>query len=267
MSKPILFDSHCHLNHRDLLSDLDGVLYRARDAGVVEMVIVGYDIPSSREAVRLAHDHQGLWAAVGVHPHDAKTYDDEADREIRRLARDSRVVAIGEIGLDFYRDLSPRPIQRDVFERQLAIAETLEMPVILHHRDATEESYDTLARMTDSLVGCIVHCFNDSPGWARKWLDLEFVLGIGGPLTYPKNEGLRHIIATAPRDKVILETDCPYLTPHPHRGKRNEPAYLALVADEVARLWEITTDEVAQITTGNARIAFGTSDQRPETRD
>jgi TatD DNase family protein len=253
----MMFDTHCHLNHPDLAPDLVRVIARAHDVGVREMLVVGYDLPSSREAVRLANEIDGVWAAVGFHPHDAKLYDNAAEAEIRGLAQEPRVVAIGEIGLDFYRDLSPREVQARVFERQLALAQEVGKPVVLHHRDSREEAYRILAGVADGMAGCIVHCFNDSAEWVHRWLDLGFVIGIAGPVTYKRNDRLRELVAGLPRDRILIETDCPYLAPHPYRGKRNEPAYLTLVAEEVARCWSSNVEAVAHATTATAHRILG----------
>jgi TatD DNase family protein len=227
-----MIDSHVHLNHADFGGDLDHVMARAKEAGITKMVNIGFDLGSSRETVSLAKRHADVFGAVGVHPHDAATYDDEVEQEIERLVDNEKVIAVGEIGLDYYRDLSPRETQRDVFRRQLALARRKNMPVIIHCRDAFDDVIHVLSEEGERYRG-IFHAFTGDHDMAGRVLDLGFHIGIGGVVTF-KNSGLAGVVAELPPDSFVLETDCPYLTPAPFRGKRNEPAYLVHVLEKIA---------------------------------
>ncbi len=250
-----LIDTHAHLDASDYTSDRAAVIARAYGAGI-GIITVGADLPSSREALDLARRHRGIWAAVGVHPHEAKALDRRALDELERLARQG-AVAIGEIGLDYYRDLSPRSAQRQAFVDQLELARGLDRPVILHNRESTK---DLLAILRKHLPRRgVVHSFLGDRALADRFIALGLHLGIGGPLTFDKNEPLREAVSTLPLERIVVETDCPYLTPVPHRGKRNEPAYVRYVAQEIARLRDMPFAEVAAATTHNARTLFSLS--------
>jgi len=250
-----MIDSHVHLNHPDFGEDVDEVIDRAQMAGVTAMVNIGFDLNSSRETVELTRRHSFLYGAVGVHPHDAKTYSDDVERELGRLLDDAKIVAMGEIGLDFYRDLTPRDTQREVFQRQIALARQKDMPVIIHCRDAFEDVIETLREQGDSYRG-IFHAFTGDEPMARQVLELGFHIGIGGVVTFKKSN-LADVVAGLPDDAFVLETDCPYLTPAPFRGKRNEPAYLVHVVDKIAEVTGKTVDELGQRTDKNFANALG----------
>jgi TatD DNase family protein len=220
------------------------------------ILAMGSSLRSSREAVRLANRYRNIWAAVGVHPHDARTVDAATLTALRTMAQDQLVVGIGEIGLDYYRDLSPRPKQRHAFEQQLALATELGLPVCLHNRESTDDMLAILKHAGCPVCG-VVHSFLGDGGLAEDFLALGLYLGIGGPLTYPKNAILREAIRHVPLDRIVIETDCPYLTPVPYRGKRNEPTYVTYVAEEIARLKEVSSEQVAEVTTYNAMRLFG----------
>ncbi len=250
-SQAVLVDTHVHYNDPGFAHDLETVRERARQAGVAAAVCVGYDVPSSRRAVMLAGQYPDVYAAVGVHPHDAAGMTPRAWEGLRLLAGSDRVVALGEIGLDFYRDLSPRDLQRQVFWQQLQMAHELQIPVVIHDRDAHAETMATLKEFP-GLSGVVVHCFSGDRRMAEECLGRGYYLGIDGPLTYPKNRDLAEIARAVPLDRLLLETDCPYLSPQPWRGKRNEPAYLQAVAERLAELRGLTKAEVASATTANA---------------
>ena len=250
-----LVDTHAHLDDRRYDPDRDAVIARAA-AESIAIVTVGADLSSSEAAVRLARENPLVWCSVGVHPHDSKTLDRAGLTRLQELAAEYRVVAIGEIGLDYYRDLSPRDVQRRVFVEQLALAQDRNLPIILHNRDATDDVLKILDEVRLPRGGA-VHSFLGDERLARRFLKLGLHLGIGGPITYPANDALRQAVAAVPLDRLVLETDCPYLTPVPHRGKRNEPAYVSLVAEEVARVRGIPVDEVARQTAANASALFG----------
>jgi len=250
-----LIDAHAHLDDRTFDKDRAAMIADlfAADIGVIT---VGADLASSREAVRLAERHRGIWATIGVHPHDAKTVTPSVLRELEDLAKSPRVVAIGEIGLDYYRDLSPRDVQRRAFAEQLELAKRLELPVVVHNRQSTDDLVAILRKAGRTHAG-VVHSFLGDLVLAETFLGLGLHLGVGGPLTYPANAALRDAVRRVPLERIVLETDCPYLTPVPHRGKRNEPAYIELVAAEIARLRGISIDDVASQTTVNALALFG----------
>lgn len=256
----MLIDTHAHLDFPHFDADREAVLERAEAAGVTAILNVGADLESSRRAVALAEKHDRIYAAVGVHPHDAQKLDGAALAELRALARHPKVVAIGEIGLDFYRDLSPRDVQRRAFQAQLAWAARLGKPVIIHDREAHDEVLAILADWVaeDPEHRCgVFHCFSGDLAMARQVVALGFYLGVDGPVTYHNARKLPEIVTWLPLDRLLVETDCPYLTPHPHRGRRNEPAYVRLVAERIAELREMPVEKLAEATTTNARRLFG----------
>ena len=242
-----LIDSHAHLDDGRFDKDRAAIIARCFEEGI-GVVTIGADLASSREAVRLAGRHQSIWATVGVHPHDAKTVSPDVLTEIETLAADA--VAIGEIGLDYYRDLSPHDVQRRVFAEQLDLAERVGLPVVLHNRESTDDLLAILREAGDAHNG-IVHSFLGDIALAETFLNMGFHLGIGGPLTFPKNHILRDAVRAIPLDRIVLETDCPYLTPVPYRGRRNEPAYTRYVAEAVAELKGMSVDEVARAAVQN----------------
>jgi TatD DNase family protein len=239
-----MIDSHCHLDFPQFDDDQEEVLARAIKAGVTAIIDPGTDLESSRRAVALAEQYQAVYAAVGVHPHDASTLNQEVLAELRELASHPKVVAIGEIGLDYYRDLSPRVQQRAAFNAQLALAADLDRPVIIHQR---QSAADVMAALRDwgagGHPGCVLHAFSGDEAMAGEAVALSFFIGVGGPLTFPQRGGtgknarrLPEIVAELPLRCLVVETDAPFLTPHPYRGKRNEPAYVVLVAERLAQL-------------------------------
>jgi TatD DNase family protein len=244
-----MIDTHVHLNHTDYAKDREAVVSRAREAGVTGMVNIGFDIESSRETVALAEKYSVMYGAVGVHPHDAKTYSDEVETELAAMLEKPDIVAVGEIGLDFYRDLSPRDVQKTVFKRQLDLAARTGAPVIIHCRDAFKDVLGILAEKGEKYDG-IFHAFSGDTAMAKDVLSLGFHIGIGGVVTY-KNSNLRDVVSELPPGAVVLETDCPYLTPVPFRGKRNEPAYLSFVVEAVAEATGQQIDTVVDVTSEN----------------
>jgi TatD DNase family protein len=256
--KPVLIDSHAHIYYRDYAGDFDDMLKRADDAGVSAILVVGTDIESSRESVELAEKYPQLYAAVGIHPHDAARVTDACYDIIRTLAVSShKVVAIGEIGLDFYRDRSPRDVQELVFRRFLQVAADLQKPVIIHDRDAHDRVMAILRE--EQVRRGVLHCFSGDAAMASDVAALGFHISIPGTITYPGNQNLRDVVRTVSIDRILVETDCPYLTPVPHRGGRNEPAYVRLAAEKLAEVKGLTLEDVARITTKNARDLFGIS--------
>ncbi len=252
----MLVDTHVHLNHVDL-SDWATILARAEEAGVGAFIVVGYDEKSSHLAQILSGNDERIWATVGIHPHEAATWNDDLAERLTSLATLDRVIAVGEIGLDFYRDLSPRPAQFRAFEEQLDLATCLGLPIVIHCRDAYPETLDVLEAQNDLAAPVILHCFQGTMAdaeraWARGWF-----LGIGGAVTFKNQETLRAVVRAAPPGSLLLETDAPYLSPVPLRGKYpNEPARVAYVAGKVAELRNASVAEIAALTTANAGRAF-----------
>ncbi len=249
---PDIFDTHAHLNDRRMKDDVDGVLSRARASGVTRVICSGYDIESSRLAVEIAERHDNVWATVGVHPHDAQTLTDSMLAEITELAARPKVVAIGEIGLDYHYDRSPREIQAEALRRQLKLAQTLGMPVVIHERESGDDAYNIIAENLPK-AGGVFHCFSGDTAHAARVMGLGFYLGISGTVTFKNAQALREVVETAPIERLLIETDCPYLTPEPFRGRRqNEPELVRLVAQKVAEIRGTEPDEVARATTENA---------------
>lgn len=229
-----LVDTHAHL---DLLEeDVSDALRRAREAGVTGVVTVGISLPSSRRALEMAHAQPGVRAVIGVHPHDAKDLNRDALRELRRLAADPAVVGIGETGLDFYRNLSPRPDQERAFREQLELALELDLPVVVHDREAHAETLAILEEYAPFEGRLVMHCFSGDLGMAREVLDMGGYISVAGPVTFHNTRRLQDIVRQIPMERLLIETDCPFLSPHPFRGKPNTPARLVLIAEKVAEL-------------------------------
>jgi TatD DNase family protein len=256
MQPPLYFETHCHLNNRQFDPDRNEVIRRARQAGVRELAEIGYDLPSSRAASDLAEAEEDIYAVVGVHPHDADSWSSEVEAEIRDLAARPRTIAIGEIGLDFYRDLSPREDQHRAFQRQMELAGELDMPVVIHTRDSMPEALAVLEPYARAGLRGVLHCWSGTVEEAARAREMGFLLGIGGVVTYKNAGDLPEVVARSPLSTLLLETDCPYLSPVPHRGKRNEPAYVPLVAERVAALKGIPVEEVAAVTREAGRSLF-----------
>lgn len=255
-----LFDTHAHLHFPDLAADLEAVLDRARGAGVSAIVTVGTDRDTNPAAVQLAEKLPGVYAAVGIHPHDAAEARDADFDAIRALAdRSTKVVALGEMGLDFFRNLSPRDVQARVFRRQLALARELGKPVIVHCRDAHEETLAVLAEERVGEVGGVMHCFSADVPVAKRCLDLGLLISLAGPVTYKNARALPEVARLVPEDRLVVETDCPYLPPEPHRGRRNEPAYVRLTAARIAELRGVDPEALASAMTRNAARLFRVS--------
>ena len=264
-----LVETHAHLDNPRFDQDREEVVARAIERGVVQMVTVGTDLVSSRAAVGLAEQHPGVYATVGIHPHASAGLSDDALDELATLASHPRVVAIGEIGLDYYHDYASREAQHAAFERQLALSADVGKPVVVHIRDrgGSNRAYDkTLAYLADWVRarvaedGClpgVLHCFSGDLHAAQRGLELGFYLGVDGPVTYPSAISLRALLAQVPLEHLLLETDCPYLAPQAHRGRRNEPAFLPHIARQVAEVYGLPVSRVAERTAASARRLFG----------
>jgi TatD DNase family protein len=257
-------DSHCHIDGPEYDTDREAVIARAREAGVATMLNVGTGDPDSgafERAVTLSENHEGIYSAIGVHPHDAKLFGASAERRLIDLARQSaRVIAWGEIGLDYHYDHSPRDVQREVFRRQLQIARTLELPVVVHSREADDDTIAILREELSSYVRAgVLHCFGGSLEMAQHAIDLGFYVSFAGNLTFRKADDLRDVARALPLDRLLVETDCPYLTPVPFRGKRNEPARVVETAKCLSELKGVAAEEVGRITSQNFAGLFLTN--------
>ena len=250
-----MIDSHCHLNLEHFEDDRDITVARAVSDGVTAFMNIGYDRSSIRQTLELLEQYPFMFAAAGVHPHDAASYTPELDAEVRAALEHPRVVAVGEIGLDFYRDIAPRETQTDVFRKMIALSREKHKPIVIHCRDAFNEVIQTLIDEGGTYHG-IFHAFSAGDAEARSVFQLGFHIGIGGVITY-KNARLADTVAMLPIEKLVIETDSPYLTPHPWRGKRNEPAFVAHVVRTIARVKNMTVAEVDRITTQNYLDAMG----------
>jgi TatD DNase family protein len=248
----MLVDSHCHLAYPDFDADRDAVMARAEAAGVTRCVAIGTDVAASRRAVELAESDPRVFATVGIHPNDCEGFSDWGALE--ELARRPRVVGLGETGLDWYRTTASRAAQREAFERTMETAKAAGKPVVIHCREAYDDTLDMIAA---SRPAGVMHCFAGDEAQARRSLDMGFYISFAGPVTYRKNDALRQIARFVPRDRVLVETDAPFLPPEPHRGKRNEPSYARLTAERVAASMGIPFDEFARLESENATRLFG----------
>jgi len=256
-SLPPLIDTHAHLDSGQYAADREAVIARAAAAGISHILTVGCDLASSQASVALAAAHQQLYAAVGIHPHDARLATDAGLAELRRLCAEPKVVAVGEIGLDFYRDRAPRQAQREAFRRQIALARDIGLPIIVHDREAHQEVLQILREEEAGQVGGVLHCFSGDIAMARACIELGFYISFPGTITYPKNEAARDVVRAIPVDHMLVETDAPYLAPQAWRGKRNEPAFVRHTAEAIAAIKGLSTEDVARITTLNAFNLFG----------
>jgi TatD DNase family protein len=258
----MLVDTHCHLDFPQFSADREATLERARAAGIELIVNPAADMESSRRAVALAERYPDVYAAVGIHPHDATSLDGATLAELRALARHPKVVAIGEIGLDYYRDLSPRPAQEVAFRRQLELAAELGKPVIIHDRDAHEDVVRILDEWSEARGSTaeqpagVLHAFSGDRALAEAAFRWGFMVSLGGPLTFQNARRLQELVRELPLAHLVVETDAPYLSPHPYRGQRNEPARVRLVAEVLAALQGLSLVEVSRQTTANARRLF-----------
>jgi TatD DNase family protein len=256
-------DSHCHLQDPKFGRDLSGVIERARSANVTTVVVPGYDMDSSRRAVEIAEANDGIFATIGVHPHDAKTLTPGDLSTLATLAETPRVVGIGEIGLDFYRNLSPPAAQYRAFREQLLLARELALPVVIHSRDADEAAFEVLAEHAEAVAEHgqdrplgMMHCFAGDLALAKRYIALGFLISIAGPVTYANAEATREVAREIPLDSLLIETDAPYLTPYPLRGKRNEPAYVVEAARFIAELRGEPPETISAATADNAARLF-----------
>ena len=254
----MLIDSHAHIQLDRFDADREAVLERARVAGVQTILVIGFDLETSRGAIALVEKYEQIYATVGMHPHDAKDLDAETVRIFRALAAHPKVIALGEMGLDYYRDLSPRPIQKEAFECQLDLAEKLDLPIVIHNREAYHDILPILQARRGRVRG-VMHCFSGDVKMMHQSLALGFYIGIGGPVTYRKAETLQEVAQKVPADALLVETDCPWLAPQFRRGRRNEPAYVRATAEKIAKLRGISLEEIGEMTTQNFENLFITA--------
>lgn len=252
----MLFDSHAHLDASQFDHDRELVIKRARLNGVTYILNPGADFESSVRAVELAEAHDFIYAGVGIHPHDAETVDVSMLELIEQMAKKERVKAIGEIGLDYYRDLSPRSIQKEVFIEQIRIAKRLDLPIIIHDRDANADVLQILKEEKAFTTGVLMHCFSGSHELATQYVKLGAMISIAGPVTYKNARKTVEVVETIPLDRLFIETDSPYLSPEPMRGKRNEPMFVRHTCERIANIKNISYETVAETTLMNAKQFF-----------
>lgn len=252
----MLFDSHAHVDDKRFDDDREETIARAKEAGLEAILNAGADMFSSARAVELAGKYAMVYASVGIHPHDAKEAREADYPKLAEWCRQAKVVAVGEIGLDYHYDLSPREVQRQVFIRQLDVARQMNMPVIIHNREAHADSMAIVKAEGKGLTG-VFHCFSGSVEMVRELLKMGWYVSVAGPVTFANAHKLHEVVQSVPLERLLVETDCPYLTPEPFRGRRNEPAYVRYVAEKVAAIRGMDAAELAAATTANAKRFFG----------
>lgn len=252
----MLFDTHVHLNATQFEEDREEVIKRAFAAGVTHLVVVGFDRETIPLAIEIAEQYETIYAAVGWHPVDAIDMTDEDLAWIEELSAHPKVVAIGEMGLDYHWDKSPKDVQKEVFRKQIRLAKKVNMPIIVHNREATADIIAILQEENAKEIGGIMHCYNDTVDYLQACLDMNFYISLGGPVTFKNAKAPKEVAVEVPLDRLLVETDAPFLAPHPNRGKRNEPSYVTLVAEKIAELREISVEELGKVTTENARRFF-----------
>ena len=254
-------DTHCHLNFSQYHQDMEEVIARAFEAGVFRLINVGIDIQTSQESINLASRYQNIFASVGIHPHNTREVSGKIMAQLESLAQEAKVIAIGEIGLDYFGYLSTKNVQKNVFIDQLKLALKLKKPVIIHCRDAYQDVLDILDQIylpevTDRSPG-VIHSFSSGIHYLQEFLKRGFYIGFNGMITYPGNEQLAKVVRIAPIERLLIETDAPFLTPQDYRGQRNEPIWVIEVAKTIAQLKDLSLEEVARLTTDNATRLFG----------
>jgi TatD DNase family protein len=250
-----MIDSHCHIDFKDFNKNRDEIIQNACDAGIHTLINIGADLESSERSVQLADKHDMIYATVGIHPHDAKTLDQATFDRLKELTKHKKVVGIGEIGLDYYRDLSPRNIQKDAFRKQLKLAVELNLPVVIHTRESFDDTLEIIKDYSSDLPGGVFHCFPGTIDDALEVISLGFVISVGGVITFNKAK-MAEVAAEVTIDKIILETDAPYLTPVPYRGQQNQPAYVRYVYEKMAQLKEMPFNELVKIVDRNCQKLF-----------
>lgn len=256
----MFIDTHVHLNADQYDDDLKEVIERALQNNVTKMIVIGFDRKTIERAMALIEEYDFLYAVVGWHPVDAVDCTDEDLKWIEELSSHPKVVGIGETGLDYHWDKSPKEVQQEVFRKQIQLAKKVGLPIIIHNREATADVLKILKEEDAAEVGGVMHCFGGSVETAQESIDMNFMISLGGPVTFKNAKKPKEVAAQIPLQHLLIETDAPYLAPHPYRGKRNEPSYVTLVAEEIARLKDLPVEEVAKITTQNAEKFFKLND-------
>ncbi len=249
-------DTHVHLTDKRFKNDIEQVISRATASNVVKMINVGADLQSSIKAVSQTKEHDMIYSTVGFHPHGAKEVDESNYQTLIDLMKGDKVLAVGEIGLDYHYDFSPREIQKEVFNVQMEIAKMYKYPVVIHNRESHEDVYSVLNKFSGSVKG-VMHCYSGSYEMAKRFLDLGYYISIAGPITFKNARKLPEVVEKIPLDRLLIETDCPYLAPTPYRGKRNEPAYVVEVAKKISEIRNISLEKVASATMENSQRIFG----------
>ncbi|MBD8523620.1 TatD family hydrolase [Lysinibacillus sp. FSL R7-0073] len=253
----MFIDTHVHLNADQYEEDLQDVINRALEAKVEKMVVIGFDRKTIERTMELIEQYDFVYGVIGWHPVDAIDCTQEDLEWIEELAAHPKIVGIGETGLDYYWDKSPKDVQQALFRKQIQLAQKIDLPIIIHNRDATGDVVNILREENAASVGGVMHCFSGSVETARECIAMNFMISLGGPVTFKNARLPKEVASDIPLEHLMIETDAPYLAPHPYRGKRNEPAFVPLVAEEIARLKGLTIEEIAQATTDNAKKFFG----------
>lgn len=256
----MLFDTHTHLNVKQFKEDEKKVIQRARDNGVSRMAVVGFDHPTIEKALELSKTYEGIYPIIGWHPTEAGSYTDEVEAKLTELVKTEGILALGEMGLDYHWMEDSKEVQIESFRKQIRLAKKLNLPIVIHNRESTEDVYQVLKEENIQAIGGIMHSFNLDSEWLHKFLDLGMHISFSGVLTFKNATEVKESARLVPLDKVLIETDAPYLSPEPHRGKRNEPSYVRFVAKELAELHGISLEEIADITTQNALKLFRIKD-------
>lgn len=251
----MIWDTHAHLDDEDYQNDFQDVLDRMKSAGISRVTNVGFDLPSSKRSVKLAQDYDFIYAAIGIHPHNAEGVTDELLEQLQDLAKQTKVLAWGEIGLDYYRDLSPRSLQKEIFVKQIELANKAGLPIVIHNRDAHQDVLE-IVKAHPPKQGGVFHCYSGSWEMAKVLLNLGFYLSFAGPITFKNARHTVEVVKNAPLDRILVETDSPYLSPEPRRGKRNEPTYVREVVKKIAEIRELSLEEIALQTMHNAETIF-----------
>jgi len=259
----MLIDSHAHLEMPDFKKDLETTIQKAKDLGVEYIFTVGTEEKDWKRALEIAHSHSSIYAILGVHPHNAKEINDQTYPLLRELCRDKKVRALGEMGLDFFRNLSPRDTQLKRFREQIGLAKKLGLPIVVHDREAHQETLEILKSENAEECRGIIHCFSGDYKMAKVCIGMGFYISIPGTITFKNAEGLREIVKKIPLESLLVETDAPFLTPEPFRGKRNEPGYVRYTAQKLAEIKKISFEKVAEVTSGNALRVYGINEHRP----
>ncbi|WP_429950245.1 TatD family hydrolase [Enterococcus sp. AZ170] len=252
----MIFDSHTHLNAEQFNEDIPETIQRAKELGVTEMAVVGFDTPTIEKSLELSQQYKEIQSIIGWHPTEAGSYTPEIEKKIQQLLTTPKVVALGEIGLDYYWMEDPKEVQDRVFRRQIAIAKEMNLPISIHTRDAMEDTYKILKEEDIRDIGGIMHSFSGDPEWMAKFLEMGMHISLSGVVTFKKALEVQEVAKAVPLDRLLVETDAPYLAPVPYRGKRNEPGYTRYVVEKIAELREVPFEEIAKQTTTNAHRLF-----------